>query len=68
MAIQLERSGGLYFIRGGPDPPEKSLGKRHLGLWLLLAGLVLTVVYAPALPSQWPAISHAIHGVLGAVR
>lgn len=68
MAIRLEKSGGLLFIRGCPDPPEKKRRNWHVGLWLLLAGSVLAAVYAPELQSQWPAISHAIHGVLGAMR
>jgi len=68
MAIRLEKSGGLLLIRGRPDPPEKKRTNWHVGLWLLLAGLVLAVLYAPDLQSQWPAISHAIQGVLGAAR
>lgn len=68
MAIRLEKSGDLYLIRGRADPPVKQQRRNlHLGLWLVLAGLVLVMVYAPALQSQWPAVSHAIQTFLAAV-
>ncbi|MEJ2008840.1 MAG: hypothetical protein P8Z30_11910 [Acidobacteriota bacterium] len=67
MAIRLEKDGGLIFIRGGPDPPKKQ-GSRNMGLWLMLAVLVMGVVFASPLASGWPAISHTVHGFLAAVR
>lgn len=67
MAIRLVRSGDLYLIRGRPDPPKKQPKKLHLGLWLVLAAFALEIVYAPALQSHWPEISHAIQNFLATV-
>lgn len=68
MAIRLEKSGGLYLIRGRSETSEEQPEKPNVGLWLILSGLVLVILFAPELLSQWPATLHAIREVLGAVQ
>jgi hypothetical protein len=66
MAIRLEKSGGLIFIHGSPDPPvqkkwwEKVPG--GLGPWLALIAFVAVAVGASQIASGWPVLAHAIKG------
>lgn len=68
MAIRLERSGELIFIRGTADEPEKPRKESKYiqpGLWLvlvMLAGGVLFVGPDPLL--DWAPVNHALRSVL----
>lgn len=73
MAIRLERSGDLIFIKGAPDPPKP--GKRgrrvfeSVGLGLLaLALLLIASGLASAQPPHWAALSHTVKAFLAAIR
>jgi hypothetical protein len=72
MAIRLEKSGELFFIHGGPDPPVKKKWRdkkpRGLGLWLVLTLSVAGVLFAYPVVSGWPVIAHTVKGFLAAVR
>ncbi len=71
MAIRLERSGGLIFIRGQADEPEKAKEwKKYIqpGLWLLLALLVTGVLFmGPQALLPWTTVTHAFRSVLTAI-
>lgn len=67
MAIQLQKSGNLLFIRGRPDPPERQGRTWNMGLWLLIGLLLLGAIYAPELPSKWSAVSHTFQTLFSAV-
>lgn len=67
MAIRLEREGNLIYVRGGPDPPKKQ-ERRNVGLWVVLALLVLGTVFASPLASAWPTVLHTVQGFLAAAH
>ncbi len=72
MAIRLERSGGLIFIKGGPDPPEreKRSGKiiESVGLGLLAVALLLIASgLASAQSLDWATLSHTVKAFLAAI-
>ncbi len=71
MAIRLERSGELIFIRGTPDEPEKPKKWAHyiqLGLWLVLIVLAGGVLFmGPHALLGWGTVSHAFRSVLTAI-
>lgn len=71
MAIRLERSGELFFIRGTADELEKPKEwKKYVqpGLWLLLALLVSGVLFmGPQALLPWTAVTHAFRSVLTAI-
>lgn len=68
MAIRLEKSGGLYFIRGAADPPAKkkwwSKSFGALGLWLMLGLFVMGVLFPYPVAAAWPTVSHSLKGLL----
>jgi hypothetical protein len=72
MAIRLERSGGLIFIHGAPDPPVRKMwwdmDPRGLGFWLVLTLCVAGGLFAYPAVSEWPAITHLVKDFLAAVR
>jgi hypothetical protein len=72
MAIRLERSGGLVFIHGSPDPPvQKKWWQKvpgGLGPWLGLVALAAVAIGAPHIVSGWPVLVHAVKGFLTAVQ
>ena len=72
MAIRLEKSGELYFIRGTADPPAKkkwsSRNSGGMGLWLVLALLVMGMLFPLPIAAAWPSVSHALNGFLSAAR
>lgn len=67
MAIRLERSGGLYFIRGGVDEPEPPKRRNNLGLWLALIGLVALCFVGPQ-ALDWAAANHTLRAFLAVPR
>jgi hypothetical protein len=71
MAIRLERSGELYFIRGAPDEPEKpsQWNKRiELVLWLVLIALASGVLFmGPHALLNWVKVNHAFRAVVTAI-
>lgn len=71
MAIRLERSGELMFIRGTADKPEKPrTWKKYIqpGLWLVLALLVSAVLFmGPQSLLPWTTVTHAFRSVLTAI-
>ena len=68
MAIRLEKSGELYFIRGSADPPAKKKGwsksSGGLGLWLVLALLVMGMLFPLPIAAALPTVSHVLKGFL----
>jgi hypothetical protein len=68
MAYRLEKSGGLYFIRGAADPPAKnkwwSKSSGGLGLWLMLALFVAGVLFPLPIAAAWPSLAHTLKGFL----
>lgn len=68
MAIRLEKSGGLVFIKGAPDEPKTEKRRRKdLGLWLVLIALVMGALFADSHSLSWPVVSHAFKSVLTAI-
>jgi hypothetical protein len=71
MAIRLEKSGELMFIRGIADEPGKSnKWNKHiqLGLWLVLIMLVGGVLFmGPHALLGWATVTHAFRSVLTAI-
>jgi hypothetical protein len=71
MAIRLEKSGELMFIRGTADDPEKSnkWNKQiQLGLWLVLIMLAGGVLFmGPHALLEWATVTHAFRSVLTAI-
>jgi hypothetical protein len=71
MAIRLERSGELYFIRGVADEPEKpsKWNKRiELVLWLTLIVLASGVLFlGPHALVNWATVNHAFRAVVTAI-
>ena len=72
MAYRLEKDGGLYFIRGAADPPaKKKFWNRYsggLGLWLVLALLVMGMLFPLPIAAALPTVSHALKGILTVTR
>lgn len=71
MAIHLERSGGLYLIKGdGRDDPEEPKDNKFvtLGLWLMLIGLAAGVLFAGPHSLTMADISHTFKGFLTAAH
>ena len=72
MTIRLERSGGLIFIHGSPDPPDQKKWWQKipggLGPWLVLSVLVGAAIGAPHIVSGWPVLTHTVKGFLTAVQ
>jgi hypothetical protein len=72
MAIRLEKSGGLIFIKGSPDPPvQKKWSDKvpgGLGPWLALVVFVAVAVGAPHIVSGWPVLTHVVKGFLAAAQ
>jgi hypothetical protein len=70
MAIRLERSGELMFIRGVPDEPEKPRKRNksiQLVLWLVLIVLASGVLFmGPHAPLDWATVNHAFRSVVTA--
>jgi hypothetical protein len=71
MAIRLERSGGLIFIRGKADEPVKTRKlKKYIqpGLWLVLMLLVSGGLFmGPQALLTWATVTHAFRSVLTAI-
>lgn len=67
MAIRLERSGGLMFIRGQADEPEKPKKNYHVGLWVMLIVLVMGALFAGPNVPGWTLVSHTVKTVVSAV-
>lgn len=73
MAIRLEKSGGLIFVHGAPDPPVKkktwwSKKPRGLGPWIVLALFIAGALFAESAASEWPAVAEAVKNLIAAVR
>ncbi len=69
MAIRLERSGGLIFIKGAPeDPATGKRRSRNLGLWLALIILVMGMLFVPSNGLSWAAVSHTFKAFLAVVQ
>lgn len=68
MAMRLERSGGLIFIRGGPDEPEPPPPKSPWGLvlWLVLMGLLGVVLFVGPDAPGWPMVNQLYEVALAA--
>ena len=69
MAYRLEKSDGLYFIRGSADPPAKK--KRNsggLGLWVVLALFVMGVLFPLPIAAAWPSVAHTLKGFLSVAQ
>ncbi len=68
MAMRLEKDGGLIFIKGSPDPPVKvkwSNKRPHgLGLWVVLALLMVAVLWPSPIVAWWPSVAHTIKGLV----
>lgn len=71
MAIRLEKSGGLYFIKGSPDEPATAKQERkiwrELGLWLALIALVTGALFFGPHAPGWPAVNHISKALLAAI-
>jgi len=71
MAIRLERSGELIFIRGTADEPEKPRKWTKYvqpGLWLALIMLASGGLFmGPHALLEWATVSHAFRSVLTAI-
>jgi hypothetical protein len=71
MAIRLERSGGLIFIRGKADEPVKTQKwKKYIQpcLWLALFLMVSGALFmGPQALLSWTTINHAFRSVLTAI-
>jgi hypothetical protein len=71
MAIRLEKSGELMFIRGTADEPEKpKKWNKYIqpGLWLALIMLAGGVLFmGPHALLEWATVSHAFRSVLTAI-
>ncbi len=72
MAYRLEKDGGLYFIRGAVDPPAKkklwSRNSEGLGLWVVLALLVMGMLFPLPITAALPTVSHALKGFMAVAR
>lgn len=71
MAIRLERSGGLMFIRGTPDDPreaKRARGTHRRALWMMLLLLAMGILFASPIASGWPAAVHVARGFLAGVH
>jgi hypothetical protein len=69
MAIRLERSGGLIFIRGCKDEPEEGKGRGpEVCLWLALVVLALGIYFVPAKGFDLAAVNHTFNALMGAIR
>jgi len=72
MAIRLEKSGGLYLIRGNPPERKKpgwwSRNHRDVQLWVVLTALVLAALFLPAEAFRWEAIDHTLKGLMNVFR
>jgi hypothetical protein len=72
MAYRLEKSDGLYFIRGTADPPAKknrwTKNSGGLGLWLVLALFVMGVLFPLPIAAAWPSVAHTLKGFLSVAQ
>ena len=69
MAIRLEKSGGLVFIRGvkaEPEPEKRS--NLDVYLWLALFALVLGIYFVPAKGLDLTAVNRTFNTLLGVIR
>ncbi|TAM79483.1 MAG: hypothetical protein EPN47_16900 [Acidobacteria bacterium] len=71
MAIRLEKSGGLIFIHGAPDPPVKKKWwdkkPRGLGLWVVLTLFIAGAIFASQVASGLPTVANTVKGLVAAV-
>ncbi len=70
MAIRLERSGGLFFIRGtheeAPKPKWSRKRRRRLALLVALDVLVVGLLFAGPHLLGWPVVRHTLRALLTA--
>lgn len=71
MAIRLERSGDLIFIRGAheePPKPKRAIKRlRRLGLLVALIALVMGLLFAGPHMLGWPVVSHTFKAFVTAI-